>query len=320
MRFSVSPTGVSGNARIDGLRLDVTLGVIMKTKALILTVGSCLILAAAREARAVDGPLPLRCASPGVVIHNAATTLAVGTAYGTNLLGLAFTGTTTYDFYSMPVGASVSLLTSDQVQGAIYMQNTNPTPAGDFQATGEMRYYDYNPFTGTETLIGDTGTSGKVNVQHGQTTQWNMNSVPLPANYTIPAGDLLHVAVTITVASGNPGAGTQVLYNGPKGSTTVADITYPASGNFVQLAWPFGASPVASWPLVSMNYSPDPAAQISCYGTPGSNYLVQATTNVGDASSWVTLRCCVAATSGFVTYIDNDVTNYPCRFYRIAAP
>jgi hypothetical protein len=292
----------------------------MKTKSLILTIGSCLILTAAREARAVDGPLPLRCASPGVVIHNATTPLAVGTAYGTNLLGLAFTGTTTYDFYSMPLRASVSLLTSDEAQGTIYMQNTNLTSANDFQVTGEMRYYDYNPVTGTDTLIVDTGASATANVQHGKSTYWKMKMTLVPADYTIPAGDLLHVAVTITLNSGNPGAGAQMLYNGPSGTSTFADINYAASVNGFALAWPFGFSPVASWPFVSINYSPDPTVEISCYGTPGSNYLIQATTTLGNASSWGTIGSCVAATNGFLTYIDNDVTNYPSRFYRIAAP
>jgi hypothetical protein len=292
----------------------------MKTKSLILTIGSFLILTAAREARAVDGPLPLRYASPGVAIHNAATAQAVGTAYGTNLLGLAFTGTTTYDFYSMPVMSPVRLLTSDGVQGTIYMQNTNLTSANDLQVTGEMRYYDYNPVTGTDTLIGGTGASVKGNVQHGQITHWDMKLVLLPANYTIPAGDLLHVAVTITLLSGDPGTGVWMLYNGPSGTSTFADITYPASDNGFALAWPFASRSVASWPCMSINYSPDPAVQIACYATPGSSYQIQATTTLGNASSWVTLGCCVAATNGFMTYIDNDVTNYPCRFYRIAAP
>jgi hypothetical protein len=233
---------------------------------------------------------------------------------------LAFTGTTTYDFYSMPVMTPVSLLTSDGVHGTIYMQNTNLTPANDLQVTGEMRYYDYNPFTGTDTLIADTGTSVKGNVQHGQTTHWDMKSALLPANYTIPAGDLLHVAVTITLLSGNPGAGVQMLYNGPSGTSTSADMTYAASDPGLAQGWPFSSKPAASWPFVSLNYSPDPTVQINCYGTPGSNYLIQATTTLGNASSWATIGSCVAAPSGFITYIDNDVTNYPCRFYRIAAP
>jgi hypothetical protein len=288
----------------------------MKAKYAILMVGSLLQLTGVREAWAVDGPLPLCYAPGGVVIHNGVTTQALGCSYGTSPLGLAFTSTTTYDFYSSPLTADVAMSTGDEGQGAIYMQNANATSANDFQVTGEMRYYDYNPFTGTDTLIVDTGTSDKGNVQHGQTTLWNMNPVPLPANYTMPAGDLLHVAVTVTLVSGNPGTGAQVLYNGPKGSTTIADLTYPASANFIQLAWPFPSSAIASWPNVSFGYSSDPSVQIRFYGTPRATYLVQATTTLGNASSWVTIGTSVAGGNGFLSYIDTDVTNYPSRFYR----
>lgn len=288
----------------------------MNAKYALLMVGSLLQLTGVREAWAVDGPLPLCYAPGGVVIHNGTTTQAIASSYGTNPLGLAFTGTTTYDFYSSPLTADVAMQTSDEGQGSICMQNANATSANDIQVTGEMRYYDYNPFTGTDTLIVDTGTSGK-GVPHGQTVSWDMKSVSLPANYTMPAGDQLHVAVTITVVSGNPGAATQVLYNGPKDMTTIADITYPASGNFIQLAWPFPSSSIASWPNVSLGYSVDPSVQLRFFGTPGTTYLVQATTTLGNASSWVTIGTSVAAGNGFLSYIDNDVTNYPSRFYRV---
>ncbi len=292
----------------------------MKTKYAILTVRSLLILAGANEALAVDGPLPLCYAPQALAIHNGVTTQAIETSYGTNLLGLPFTGTTTYDFYSTPLMAAVSLPTSDQGKGIVCLQNTSPTSANDFQVTGQMRYYDYNPVTGTDTLIVDTGASSVENVPHGQTANWDMNSVHVPANYTMPAGDLLHVAVTVTVVSGNPGAGAQVLYNGRKGSTTIADITYPASGNFGgPLVWPVTSGPVAPPTMLSISVSGDPAAQISCSGTPGATYLIQATTNLGNASSWVTIGTNVAGANGLFTYIDNDATNYPSRFYRATA-
>ena len=292
----------------------------MKSRSLILTVGTLLILAAAHEARAVPGSLPLRYASGGVGIHNGATTLAVGSAYAANLLGLPLAGTTTYDFYSPPLLDGVTMLTSDQGQGVIFMQNSSPTSANDFQATGRMRYYDYNPFTGADTLIVDTGASQKQNVQHGSTTQWNMNSVSLPANYRMPAGDLLHVAVTITVVSGDPGSGAQVLYNGPHGTSTFANLTYAASDNWVALDWPFAPGPVASWPSASIHIWPDPAVEVCFYGTPGSNYLIQATSTLGNTSSWVTIGSCVASTNGFATYIEADTSSHPCRFYRLATP
>jgi hypothetical protein len=289
----------------------------MKTKYAILTVRSFLMLAGASKVWAVDGPLTLRCESPALAIHNGVTSQAIETTYGTNLLGLSFTGTTTYDFYSTPFMAAVSLPTSYQGKGIICMQNTSPTSANDFQVTGQMRYYDYNPVTGMDTLIVDTGASAAENVPHGQTANWDMNSVHVPANYTMPAGDLLHVAVTVTVVSGNPGAGAQVLYNGPKGSTTIADMTYPACGNFGgPLVWPVTSGPVAPPTMLSLSVSGDPAAQISCSGTPGATYLIQATTNLGNPSSWVTIGTNVAGANGLFTYMDSDATNYPSRFYR----
>jgi hypothetical protein len=293
----------------------------MKTKYAILMVRSLLVLAGACNAWGTDGPLPLRYEDNAVAIHNGVTSLAIETAYGTNLLGLPFTGTTTYDFYSTPLMVAVSLPTSDQGKGIICMQNTSPTTNNDFQVTGQMRYYDYNPVNGAETLIVDTGISAVENVPHGQTANWDMNSVPLPANYTMPAGHLLHVAVTITVVSGNPGTGAQVLYNGRKGTTTIADMTYAASSNFGgPLVWPVTSGPVAPPTMLSISVSGDPAAQISCSGTPGEAYLIQATTNLGNPSSWVTIGTNVAGANGLFTYIDYAATNYPCRFYRAATP
>jgi hypothetical protein len=291
----------------------------MKTTSLILTIGNLWLLAAAPEALAVDGPLPLCYAPQGLAIHNGVTTQAIATSYGTNLMGLAFTGTTTYDFYSTPLMAAVTIQNSDQGKGIICMQNSNHTSANDFQVTGQMRYYDYNPITGTETLIVDTGASEATSVPHGQTVSWDMNSIHVPANYMMPAGDLLHVAVTITVVSGNPSTQAQVLYNGPKGSTTIADITYPASGNFIQLTWPLTSGTVAPPTMLSVSVSGDPAAQINCSGTPGATYLIQATTSLGNASSWVTISTSVAGTNGLFSCIDTNASNYPSRFYRAVA-
>jgi hypothetical protein len=282
----------------------------------ILMVGGLMLLADARKALATDGPLPLRYESRGLAIHNGVTTWAVETSYGTNLLSLAFTGTTTYDFYTTPLMGPVTLLTSDQGKGIIYMQNTSPTSVNDFQVTGQMRYYDYNPVTGKDTLIVDTGASAAVKVSHGQKANWNMNPVPLPANYTMPAGDLLHVAVTITLVSGNPGTGAGVLYNGPKGASTIADLTYPASGNGSQLVWPLTSGTVAPPTMLAVSVAGDPVARINCSGTPGATYLIQATTSLRNASSWTTIATNVAGPNGLFTYTDSDATNYPCRYYR----
>ena len=89
----------------------------MKTNSAVLMLGSLLMLASPSDVRAVDGPLPLRYDYNAVAIHNGLTSQTIATSYGTNRLGLAFTGTATYDFYSPPLTTSVSLQTNDQGNG-----------------------------------------------------------------------------------------------------------------------------------------------------------------------------------------------------------
>ena len=48
-------------------------------------------------------------------------------------------------------------------------------------------------------------------------------------------------------------------------------------------------------------------------GITGANYVVQTTTNVADTTSWLAIN----TNKTTFTNIDNTVTNYPSRFYRI---
>src|SRR5207244_5810892 len=114
--------------------------------------------------------------------------------------------------------------------------NVSPSHANDFIVTGRMRFYDYNWTTGVETLIVDIGDSTTKNVNQGQTVNWALPNVLLPANKTVQAGHLLHLAVTLTLVSGNPAAFGQLLYNGVRGQTSVA---YLSEDNAAP--WVFGA-------------------------------------------------------------------------------
>ncbi len=148
----------------------------MKAKYSAILAGSFLMLAGAREAGAASTPLPLRSERNGVYIHNGVTSQTIETAFGTNLLGLAFTGTATYDFYSPPLSASLKLVPSDKGGGMIYMQNTGASATNDFTVSGQMRYFDYDPTTGTQNLLVDTTASPANNVNHGQTVNWAIPS------------------------------------------------------------------------------------------------------------------------------------------------
>lgn len=59
--------------------------------------------------------------------------------------------------------------------------------------------------------------------------------------------------------------------------------------------------------------------QLSGYGAGLTSYLIQATTNPC-AGSWITLATNNIGFSGPINFVDQDSTNYPCRFYRAVAP
>jgi hypothetical protein len=260
--------------------------------------------------------LALRSEYNGVYIHNGVTSQTIETTYGANLLALAFTGTATYDFYSPPLSSNVYLVPSDKGGGMIYMQNTSTNVANDFSVSGRMQFFDYDPVTGMQVLIVDTTASPSKNVNHAQTVNWAIPNALLPANTTIPAGHMIHVAMTIGLVSGNPGGFGQVLYNGPSGSSTAAYFPQNRSG---LLNWALVSGVISPPADLVLGVLPGGAAEINCSGTPGGTYLIQATTNLLTAS-WTTIGTNVVGTNGLSTFIDQDAPNYRCRFYRLAAP
>jgi hypothetical protein len=281
-----------------------------------LLVGAFLMLACAREAGAMSTPLVLRWEQNGVHIHNGATSQTIETAFGTNLLGLAFTGTTTYDFYSPPLGASVMLTATNKGGGRICMRNTGTSATNDFSASGRMQFFDYDPATGTETLIADTAASAAKEVKHGQTVKWALGNAPLDGNTTIRAGHMIHIAMTIGLVSGDPGNSAEVLYNGPRGTSTVAFL--PRNGS-VLLNWALvsGVIPLPTSSAIALLH--DGTARITSIGTAGGIYRIQATTSLS-APSWTTIGTNVVGTNGIAVFDDHDAANYPCRFYRLATP
>jgi len=192
------------------------------------------------------------------------------------------------------------------------MFNSSPSHANDFSVTGRMLYYDYDPRTGNETLISDTGNSGTKNVNMGQFVNWALPNVKLPANWTVPAGHLLHIAVTLTLASGNPGTFGLLVYNGPQTSSTTALL--PQNNN--QVSWNF--SPVGSGRL-SICAQSDGCRRLTCIVVPSQTYAVQATTNLA-APVWTTIGSATADSTGSFSFTDTRATNYSVRLYRLATP
>ncbi|HZQ47972.1 MAG TPA: hypothetical protein VFC07_13220, partial [Verrucomicrobiae bacterium] len=60
--------------------------------------------------------------------------------------------------------------------------------------------------------------------------------------------------------------------------------------------------------------------QLSLLGTAGSNYVIQATTNLAPPATWVNLSTNMAGTDGTFQYIDVGATNIGQQFYRLTTP
>jgi hypothetical protein len=273
---------------------------------LVITVPS-FILAAPR-------PLPLRW-QPGVALYQGSASHTLETSYGTNLLTLPFSGTVTYDFYSPPLAGSTALTKLDQGGGQVFMQNVSSSTANNFKMTAAIRFYDYNPQTGGEILIVDTGASPGKDINAGQAVNWGLPPVILQKNITVPAGHLLHAAVTLALVSGNPAGFGQFLYNGPSTNSSVAYLSEDTAAS-----WSFASVPsFQPGQTNSIQMLPNGSAQLTCAGYPNQTYLVQATPNL-TSPSWTTIGSNTAGLDGLFVFIDVDAPLFPVRFYRTSTP
>jgi hypothetical protein len=274
-----------------------------------------LLWAGARNCSAIQTWIALRsgCAMP---LHCGVTVQTLSTSFGTNAAWLSFSATATYDFYSPPLSNSLSLVPSDKGGGMIYMQNTGTTTNNDFRVTGEMKFFDYNPATGTEVMIVDTTASPPKDVNHGQVVNWAIPNALLPANTTVAAGHMVHIAMTIGLVSGNPAGCGEVLYNGPGPSTS----GFLPQNRSTVLNWSFNPSaiygPAAT--IVSIVPQPEASMRLSCAGSASTSYSIQATTNLL-SPVWTTIVTTNADSNGLFSFIDTDAAHYPMRFYRTAS-
>lgn len=121
--------------------------------------------------------------------------------------------------------------------------------------------------------------------------------------------------VALVLGAGTAGVRGQLLNNGSSGTTTVAVFPHKPS------AQPKGISPSIK-PVrpnfVSIRLLSDQTIQLNCGSIVPGTFLIQATTNLYDPLSWVTISTNIVDTNGLFQCIDTDAPNYPCRFYRIA--
>lgn len=274
---------------------------------------SAILFACAGNALATQTPLVFRNQSPQQ-IYGGLTDHILGTNWGTTQLTLPFTGTTTYDFYSPRLVLPASLLTTDSGGGVIYMSNQGRTNLYNITVTGEMKFFDYDPGTGTQTLILDTGVSNPKNVNNNQTVNWSTPIPLLPAACTVPTNHMIHIALTIALVSGYPGNYVNLIYNGPNGSCTAGQL--PQNRTTI-LNWAFDSAPLP--PALSIFPQANGQMGLGVYYAAQTACSIQATTNLC-GGSWVTLVSTNTDANGLLNFVDRDAMNYPCRFYRSVTP
>lgn len=69
--------------------------------------------------------------------------------------------------------------------------------------------------------------------------------------------------------------------------------------------------------LTAIQKESDGSIQLQCFGTPGSNYVVQAATNL---LNWADLGSALADTNGLFQFLDTNAPLFPQRFYRWHVP
>jgi len=265
-----------------------------------------------------NGLVALRYETSGVQIFNDISTQVIENAFGTNSIGLPFTGTNTYDFYSAPLAAAVTFPNSDKIAGVIYMTNAALTAANDFSVSASMLFYDCDPLTGVDTLLVQTTQPPQHLVHHRKLEHWKLNRAPgLHSTFSIPAGHLLHIAVVIVLRAGDPGSFAQLVINGRCGASTAASFPKYVS---LPVDWPTPSVVQVPSQIDSLTFTPDRGAVITADGDPEATYLIQATSNLGDNSSWITIGSVDADIDGSIEFTDTDAVNHPYRYYRLTTP
>jgi hypothetical protein len=286
----------------------------MKQNLVLATATAALLTGSAAIASSTQLALRLESTS----IHNGATSQTIATTFGTNTASLPFSGTTSYDFYSPRLTGAINLHANDHSSGTVYMANTGTNSTDDFTVTGRMRFFDYDPSTGADTLLADTGNSPSHAIKHGKTGNWSLPTVNVLANTTVPAGHQLHINLGIALASGNAAGIGQFLIDGPSGSSTLALLPQDNSVTW-NFAPPGVLASVAPMTSVSLSRQADGSARLSCSTAASQTYSVQATTSLA-SPAWVTIGTASADGSGAFSFMDLDAPNYPARFYRLAGP
>jgi hypothetical protein len=189
------------------LKISVNLG----AKHLLSTVAlSALFLA---SLNAATTPLPLRYEPLGTCVYNATSSPeAIEAGFGASAHTLPINGSTSFDFYSPPIVTAPSLTTADRCSGKLWITNAGTVV---FNATIQFSFFDYDPHTGVEILLGQSGVSGKTKINLRTVKKLTTPGGVVITNMMPSVGHLLHVRAAITVYGTANNA--SIVFNAPSG-------------------------------------------------------------------------------------------------------
>jgi hypothetical protein len=213
----------------------------LAAKNLVFTVAlSALLLASPSAVRGATTLLPLRYEPAGTCVYNATSSSeSVEAGFGTGAHNLPLTGSTTFNFYSPPIVTAPPLTATDLCSGKLWITNAG---SAVFNATVKFSFFDYDPHSGAEILLGESGVSAQTKIPHRAGKKLTTPKGVVITNMTPSMGHLLHVRVAVTVY----------------GTANNASITFDApSGGKGDSAGYLPQQRTAKWAFAASATSPD---------------------------------------------------------------
>jgi hypothetical protein len=196
-------------------------------------------------------------------------------------------------------------------------------------------------------VTGLASTNYSLTFSNGTLTITAAATITSLSSSTNPAAQGATVTFTATVGAvapvtQTPAGGVQFLTNGvpcgtpialasglatlqiglPVGTNSVTAI-YPGDENFLpstnELAQIVNAVVAAPPAILAIRDNNDGTITVTFTGTPGSQYLIQATANLSAPSAWAIVATNTAGPDGSCTFTDSKTTQ-PQRFYRALSP
>jgi len=188
---------------------------------------------------------------------------------------------------------------------------TNWTDGANWTPSVDQTYYNEVQFTGTGAEANTAfGINNVLDATTGvaQMPIWQLDFIPLNGNYTT----LINPGVTLTTGAGNGTltVGADILNNSSPAAANAFETNFNSS---VATSALFTVQPRIFF--TSEGFSANGAFRLGFSGVPGSNYVLQATTNF---ITWVSLST-NQAPSNLFNLFDPGATNFPYRFYRVLA-